>query len=181
MNRNIPNRQHGAALVVGLIMLVLITIMLLSAVVLSTSNFRSVSNMQFREEAIAAANRAIDDVISSPFTNSPQSELIDVDIDSDGDTDYVVQIDTPVCISATEAFGADPSSLSLPPAMTVASTWNTVWDIRATVAADGTVTITDAGGEETDVAVGNAGGAAVVVRAGVRALLSDAQKETVCT
>ena len=96
--------------------------------------------MQFREEAIAAANRAIDDVISSPFIDhAARPELIDVDIDNDGDTDYVVQIDTPVCISATEAFGADPSSLSLPPAMTVASTWNTVWDIRATVAADETV------------------------------------------
>lgn len=172
MSHYIPARERGAALIVGLIMLVLITIMLLSAVVLSTSNFRSVSNMQFREEAIAAANRAIDDVISSPFTTTPEPEQIQVDIDSDGDTDYVVQIDTPVCISATEAFGADPSSLALPPAMTVASTWNTVWDIRATVAADETVD-----GEW----VGNAGGAAVVVRAGVRALLSDAQKETVCT
>jgi hypothetical protein len=181
MNRKHPGRQRGAALVVGLIMLVLITIMLLSAVVLSTSNFRSVSNMQFREEAIAAANRALDDVISSPFTTTPEPELIEVDIDNDGDTDYVVQIDTPVCISATEAFGADPSSLSLPPAMTVASTWNTVWDIRATVAASGTVGITDEDGVVTNVEVGNAGGAAVVVRAGVRALLSDAQKETVCT
>ena len=48
------SNQRGAALVVGLIMLVLITIMLVSAMVLSTSNFRSVSNMQFREEALAA-------------------------------------------------------------------------------------------------------------------------------
>ncbi|MDH5177340.1 MAG: hypothetical protein OEX15_11835 [Gammaproteobacteria bacterium] len=155
--------QRGAALIVGLIMLVLITIMLLAALTLSTSGFRSVSNMQFREEAIAAANRAIDQVISSNFTADPTGEEINVDIDADGDTDYTVVIDEPQCVTATQAFGADPSSLSLPPSMTVASTWNTVWDIRATVAPDS-----------------NAGGAAVVVRAGVRALITDAQRNTVC-
>lgn len=160
-----PNpSQRGAALVVGLIMLVLITVMLISALVMSTSGFRSVSNMQFREEAIAAANRAIDQVISSPFMLTPEAETISVDIDNDGDEDYSVEIDEPVCISATQAFGADPSSLQVSPALTVSSTWNTVWDIRATVNADE-----------------NAGGAAIVVRAGVRALLSEAEKDAVCT
>jgi len=164
MIRNSKSDQRGAALVVGLIMLVIITIMMISALVLSTANFRSVSNMQFREEAIAAANRAIDEVISSNFTASPTDEEVEVDIDNDGDTDYLVQIDQPQCISASQAFGADPSSLSLPPVMTVASTWNTVWDIRASVEAED-----------------NAGGAAIVVRAGVRALLDEAQKDAVCT
>lgn len=162
-DRSGPSNQRGAALVVGLIMLVLITIMLVSAMVLSTSNFRSVSNMQFREEALAAANRAIEQVISSNFTADPAAEEILVDIDNDGDTDYAVQIDEPTCISAAMAFEADPSSSSLPPAMTVSGTWNTVWDIRASVDNDS-----------------NVGGAAVTVRAGVRALLSEAQKDAVC-
>jgi len=163
MTKPPPNAQRGAALIVGLIMLVLVTIMLLAALTLSTSGFRSVSNMQFREEAIAAANRAIDQVISSNFTAVPASEEIEVDIDADGNIDYTVVIDEPQCVTATEAFGADPSSLSLPTAMTVSSTWNTVWDIRATVAPES-----------------NAGGAAVVVRAGVRALITEAQRDTVC-
>lgn len=158
------SNQRGAALVVGLIMLVLITIMLVSAMVLSTSNFRSVSNMQFREEALAAANRAIEQVISSNFTADPKAEEIEVDIDNDGDTDYFVQVDRPTCISAVQAFGAEPNSeWQVPPQMTVSSTWNTVWDIRASVAGDG-----------------NAGGAAVVVHAGVRALLSEVQRNVVC-
>lgn len=164
MRTNSQQSQRGAALVVGLIMLVLVTVMLISALVMSTSGFRSVSNMQFREEAIAAANRAIDQVISSPFMLSPEAETISVDIDNDGDEDYSVEIDEPVCISATQAFGADPSSLQVSPDLTVASTWNTVWDIRATVNADE-----------------NAGGAAIVVRAGVRALLGEADKDAVCT
>ncbi len=164
MRTNSPQSQRGAALVVGLIMLVLVTVMLISALVMSTSGFRSVSNMQFREEAIAAANRAIDQVIGSPFMLTPEEETISVDIDNDGDQDYSVDIDEPVCISATQAFGADPSSLQVSPSLTVSSTWNTVWDIRATVNADE-----------------NAGGAAIVVRAGVRALLSEADKDAVCT
>jgi type II secretory pathway pseudopilin PulG len=164
MTPNYPRPQRGAALIVGLIMLVLVTIMLLAALTLSTSGFRSVSNMQFREEAIAAANRAIDQVIGSPFAISPEAETILVDIDNDGTDDYSVDIETPVCIAATQAFGADPSSLQVSPTLTVSSTWNTVWDIRATVNADE-----------------NAGGAAVVVRAGVRYLLSEADKDAVCT
>jgi Tfp pilus assembly protein PilX len=163
MRRNPGELQRGAALVVGLIMLVLITLMLITAMNIATSNFRSVSNMQFREEAIAASNKAIEQVISSDFTLAPTAEDINVDIDNDGTVDYVVNIAQPQCIYAAEAFGADPSSLSLPPTMTVASTWNTVWDIVATV---GTAS--------------NTGGVAVRVTAGVRALLSQAQKDLVC-
>ena len=159
--------QSGIALVVGLIMLVLITIMLLAALNIGTASFRAVSNMQYREEAIAAANRAIEQVISSNFTAAPTAEEILVDIDQDGNSDYTVQIAEPQCVSSKLAFEADPSSLSLPPSMTLAGTFNTVWDIQATV-------------ERDDPNGFNAGGAAVVVRAGVRALLSEAQKDAVC-
>ena len=155
--------QRGAALVVGMIMLLLITVMLITALNLGTTNFRAVSNMQFRNEAIAAANAAIEQVISSPFTDAPAAESINVDIDNNAPTDYVVEVAEPQCIFATQAFGAYPSSLSLPVSMTVASTWNTVWDLDATVN----------GGA-------NAGGAAVRVRSGVRVLLTESQKNAVC-
>ena len=89
--------------------------MLVDGAQFGTTNFRSVSNMQFREEAIAAANKAIEQVISSPFTAAPAAEAINVDIDNDATTDYVVQIAAPLCVFATQAFGADPSSLALPP------------------------------------------------------------------
>ena len=160
------HRHHegGVALVIGLIMLVLITVMLLAALNIGTANFRAVSNMQFREEAISAANRAIEQVISSNFTAAPTAEEIVVDVDNDGDNDYAVQIALPQCVFASQAFGADPSSIFLPPAMTVASTWNTVWDVQATV----------------DRNQLNVGGASVVVRAGVRVLLTEAQKNAVC-
>jgi hypothetical protein len=156
-------RQQGAALVVGMIMLVLITLMLVTALNLGTTNFRAMTNMQFRSEAIAAANEAIEQVISSPFTAAPAAEVVNVDVDNDTDTDYVVQVAVPQCVYAAPAFGADPSSLSLPVSMTVAATWNTVWDLDASVAG-----------------ANNVGGAAVRVRSVVRVLLSEAEKNLVC-
>lgn len=156
-------RQYGTALVVGMIMLVLITLMLMTALNLGTTNFRAMSNMQFRSEALAAADKAIEQIIGSAFTDAPTAEEILVDLDNDDVSDYLVEIAQPQCVYAAQAFGADPSSLSLPPSMSVASTWSTVWDIDATVnGAD------------------NAGGAAVRVRTGVRVLLSESEKDDVC-
>ena len=163
MSRRLPLLQRGAALAIGLIMLVLITLMLISALNLGMTNFRAMSNMQFRDEAIAAANKAIEQIVGSPFTAAPAAEAINVDLDNDTNVDYVVQIAVPQCVYAAQAFGADPSSLSLPPTMTAASTWNTVWDIHASVAG-----------------ADNAGGATVDVRSGVRVLLSEVEKNAVC-
>ena len=50
--------ERGAALVVSLIMLTLITMMLASAFTLATTNSKSVTNTQIRNEGIAAANAA---------------------------------------------------------------------------------------------------------------------------
>ena len=49
-----PRTQSGAVLVVSMIMLVLVTLMIVTALNLGTTNFRATSNMQFRSEAIRA-------------------------------------------------------------------------------------------------------------------------------
>jgi Tfp pilus assembly protein PilX len=153
--------QRGATLIVGLIMLVLLTLVVTSAVMLSTGNLKAGGNMQFRSEAIAAANKAIEQVLGSPFTNAPSAEDINVDINNDGNTDYVVNIALPDCIRASVAAAAAASSLSLGTAMSTSSHWNTIWDIDATV--------NDA-----------VSGATVRVRHGVRVLLTQSQKNAVC-
>ena len=166
MTRLERTSETGATLVVSLIMLTLITLMILAALAIGGANFRTVTNMQFRDEAIAAANTALDQVTSSSFTDDPVAEQIYVDLDNDDTDDYEVNIDPPQCIRVTLAATTPPSSLSLPPTMSTASSWNTVWDIRATVA---------------PVSGFNAGEATVVVHTGVRVLLSTAQKDLVCT
>ena len=71
-----PRAQQGITLIVGLIMLVLITLIVTSAFMLSHTNLKSVGNMQFRDESIAAANVAIEQVLASPFYISPAAESI---------------------------------------------------------------------------------------------------------
>jgi hypothetical protein len=158
--------EAGATLVVSLIMLALITLMIMAALAIGSGTFRTVTNMQFRDEAIAAANKAIDQVMSSPFALDPPAavETIEVDLDNDGTPDYEVDIAEPQCIRATIAETTLPSSEGLPPAMGSTSSWNTVWELQATVTGDE-----------------NSGEAAVDVRTGVRVLLTEAQKDAVCT
>jgi hypothetical protein len=161
---NLPaslHAQRGATLVVGLIMLALITLLVTTAFTLSNTNLKSVGNMQFRNEAIAAANKAIEQVLGSPFTVSPKDEMIETDINNDGTPDYRVVIATPVCVRAMPAGTTTKSSISLGKSMSQVTDWNTVWEINATV--------TDA-----------ASGASVRARSGVRVVRSDSQKKAEC-
>jgi hypothetical protein len=157
--------ERGSVLIVTLIMLVLLTVMVASSFTLSSTNLKSVTNTQLRDEAVAAANAAIEQVISSPFTNAPAAEAIQIDINNDGVPDYTVQFAKPTCMSASSitASSAPPSSLSLPSGFTLpgATYYDTVWDLAAQV---------------TDVA----SGASVQVHEGVRVLLDQTQYNTVC-
>jgi Tfp pilus assembly protein PilV len=142
-------------------MLVLITLIVTSAFTLSLSNLKSVGNMQVREEALAAANQAVEQLISAPFTDALGAQEFKVDINKDGVDDYTVAVAVPTCIRALKAVTAAPSDVELPPQMSSGSTWHTEWDIDAAV---------------TD----SASGAAVRVRQGVRVLLSQTKKDAAC-
>jgi hypothetical protein len=153
--------QRGATLIIGLIMIVLITLIVVNAFTLSSSNLKEVGNMQLRQEGVAAANQAVETVISAPFYDSLGVQHVAVDIDKDGTTDYTVDIATPSCVAAKQVSVAAPSDVELPTAMQSGSEWNTDWDISATV--------TDA-----------KSGASVVVREGVRVRLSQTKKQADC-
>ena len=158
---NRARSQRGATLIIGLIMIVLITLIVVNAFTLSSSNLKSVGNMQVRDEAIAAANQAVERLISSTFTNALGSQTFTVDINKDGTDDYSVAVAVPTCIRATIAKAALPSDVELGAAMSTGSTWNTDWDIDSTV---------------TDAATG----AAVRIKQGVRVLLEQTPKDAAC-
>jgi Tfp pilus assembly protein PilX len=164
---SLRSSQHGATLVVSLIMLALISLLVTSAFTMSSTNLKAVGNMQNRNEAIAAGNKAIEQVLSSPFTNAPAAESIDVDINNNGSTDYRVDFAAPTCISASRMAGtvAPPSSVTLGPAFSVATSdfYETVWDLDANVS--------DLSGS----------GAAARMRQGVRVILSQVQYNAVCS
>lgn len=157
--RSCMHAQRGAALIAGLIMLLLFTLLLSGALTLSNVGLQAVGNTQMRAEALAAANTALELKISQDFTAVPAASTTNVDINNDGAVDYVANIAAPVCIRATTAQALDPSSATLPGLSS--TTWNTVWLIQSQV---------------TNVA----SGAAVLAQAGVRVLLNNAQYQAKC-
>jgi len=176
------HRQGGAALIVGLIMLVLITLAVTAGFTLSNTNLKSVGNMQNRNEAVAAANRAIEEVASSlllpgvdgsPSLAMPQATQSRVDINNDGTTDYTVAIAPPTCVRATKSTdtgggSSGPGGIGGNSSTTGAGLnalpdqYNSVWDISTSV---------------TD----TASGTVTAVRQGVRALLTKEQFEALCS
>jgi type II secretory pathway pseudopilin PulG len=57
-------RQKGMTLLVGLVMLLLITLLAVSAIRMSTTGLQVVGNEQFHDESVAAANFVLDQVLT---------------------------------------------------------------------------------------------------------------------
>ncbi|MDD2162197.1 hypothetical protein N1078_16620 [Pseudomonas sp. MIL19] len=158
--------QQGVALIVGLIMLLLLTLVVGSAFTLSGTNLKAVGNMQLRNEAIAAANAAIEQKVSSDLTAAPTAEPIEVAING---VVYTVDVE-PTCVSSRLASYASASGLSGEEtkdyrgrgAPMTNSGYNVILDLKADV-------------------VDEASGAAVTVRSGVRVLLNESQRKAVCS
>lgn len=81
------NRQRGAALVVGLILLVVLTILAVSGVFTSTMELRMVRNTQSQERAFQAAEVAVEDALANPVlsTSAPFTQAATAVPNGDGD------------------------------------------------------------------------------------------------
>ena len=114
--------QHGATLVVAMIFLILMSLFAISAFKSSTGNLRIIGNMQARQEAIAVAQQAIEQTLSSfLFTTSPDTVAATpllVDIDGNGSNDYTASLNPqPNCyrtkvIKTTELNPSLPADLA---------------------------------------------------------------------
>lgn len=137
----LPQRQRGATLIVGLIVLMLITAMVIAAFKFSTFNLKAVGNMQARNEAVAAASSAIEQMLGSwTFNTAPQGENHDIDIDRDDVIDYTVVIAAPACLRATPlSTPPDPGSDAIvlesgkmhETGTTTEKVYNVLWDLDA--------------------------------------------------
>jgi hypothetical protein len=170
MNHAALHRQRGVTLIVGLIMLILITLMVTTAFTLNTSNLKSVGNMQFRNESVAAANKAIEQVVGTSFPSGfitiPAATTVTYDINNDETIDYRVAVAQPVCVEATLVAGSSGTGgcsgfRGGALAGCAAPNYSLLWDMRATVS--------DA-----------VSGSSVVVRQGVRMEVTETQRNAVC-
>ena len=105
------NRQKGATLIIGLVMLVVLTLLVISAIRSSNTNLRIVGNMQMQEEVSNAAQQATEQVISSNFTANPVSQAIAIDINKDGTTDYTANV-SPSCTGSIPVTNANLNPLN---------------------------------------------------------------------
>ncbi len=111
-------RQQGVTLVVALVMLVLLTLLALTSFNLGKSNLQVVSNMQQRDEGIAAAREVIEETVSNTrFFVSPANALASpcgaantrcVDSNGDGVPDVTVALSPPpTCVKAQAVKNSD--------------------------------------------------------------------------
>ena len=108
-----PGRQRGMTLIVGLILLVLMTLFAISAFHMGAVQTVVVANAQQKARGVAAAQMAIDTVLSSStFTTNPTAAIVSnctgggtnsLCVSSNGGTvkDFTVTLTpTPACVSA---------------------------------------------------------------------------------
>lgn len=95
----LPASQRGATLLIGLIMLVLMTLVALTAFNLGQSNLQIVGNVQHRNEAISVAEAAVEEVVSNPTFYAQPTSLLpsgsnvkSYDVNSDGKDDIRVTV-----------------------------------------------------------------------------------------
>jgi len=110
------HRQRGVTLVVGLIFLLVISLLAVSAIRFSSVNLKIAGNAQAQAEATAAAQAAIEQVLDSAanFYAPLSARDIEIDIDNDGDADYEVAVAAPTCLMmmATPGYSANFSGFA---------------------------------------------------------------------
>lgn len=178
----VREKQRGVALIVSLIMLLLITLVVVSASNMVQSNLQVVQNMENRDKVRFAAYAALEEAISSGrFTESPDTIFAtSCEVDNQKCYDFsgdptndaanaiTVAVSEPTCVivqpiknSELDVFNsAADASCYLPPSV-YSMCANSVWEFEATA---------------TDMLTG----AEVVVRQGVGVLTTLNRIDTAC-
>lgn len=129
---HLQRRQQGVVLIVGLMVLLMVTLMAISGFNLSQSNLKVVGNMESREQAMTAANAAIEEAVSATlFVSSPTNMFAAnctgantrcYDSNGDGADDITVQLDPARCVTVDPIskneldlmMAANPNNTKLP-------------------------------------------------------------------
>jgi Tfp pilus assembly protein PilX len=116
-----PGRQRGAVLVVSLLMLVVVTLLAVSSVNSGTVNLRIVDNMRAQQEAEAAAQQAIEVVLSDVINFENKVAYTDLPFNH-----VKVSTSAPQCLMARPSSGCSATWELCPE--------DTAWELVAEVA-----------------------------------------------
>ena len=124
------------AMVIGMIMLVLLTLLVVSAINSSSINLRITGNMQAQDEARAMAQQAIERVlgVKANFYPTPTAQAATnyyADSNASGNAVYSVSVAAPVCKSAAKQFPGRTADC-INGARAGLFCWDTLWEVVAT-------------------------------------------------
>lgn len=111
----IRRRQTGITLVIALVMLVVLSLLVVSAIRFGNINLRITGNVQSETEAVAAAQLAIEQTIAEmvkPATNLSAVAAQPAKVVSTGGREYTVNVAKPLCL-----FTRNISNTELDPAV----------------------------------------------------------------
>jgi cytoskeletal protein RodZ len=145
-------RQSGSALIVSMILLVILTLIVISVIKSTTVNSRVAGNLQVQKETDAAAQQAVEAVITSNFQNVPVATTAAVSVSNAASSSavgqYTVSVQKPTCLSVApiKVVDLNPADTGDQPCYTSSSNpmpgvaggnslcSNSQWDITATAA-----------------------------------------------
>ena len=104
--------QQGISLVMALVMLVVLSMIAVSATYSTTSSLRVVGNMQASDEAVAAAQYWVEKELSSLSNFSNTTATLPPQTTQMGTGSYTVTVTPPVCLSSTPMSGNSASMAS---------------------------------------------------------------------
>ena len=136
-------RERGSALIVSLIMLTLLTLFVISAINSGTINLRITANQQARDEAKAAAQKAIENFISTKANFYPTAVgatttvSVNNDTTSAGTGNYAVVITTPQCMRAAKQIPGKTTQCQNG-AKAGVYCWDALWEVQATATSSST-------------------------------------------
>jgi hypothetical protein len=164
-------RERGMTLVIALVMLIVLTLLVVSAIRFSNINLRISGNVQAETEAVSAAQLAVEQTVKTIITSPNISTIpnqVDLPVSTGGQT-YKVTVTKPSCI-----FNKPVNSTDLDPAQAADRVCFESGDAEKLVTASGALTTVPTACKEQQWDVGAtvngdsaASGAAVSVLQGV--------------
>ncbi|HZX31259.1 MAG TPA: PilX N-terminal domain-containing pilus assembly protein [Rhodocyclaceae bacterium] len=138
-HRAIHSAERGSVLIIGLIMLVVMTLLAVSAIRMSTMSLRALNGAQARSEAQWAAQNAIDQVLNTNFAANLGAVAGNYTVAVDAGKSYTVAVGTPCLkqmqfIKNTELKTTDAEDMKCYDTTTnpYSACSTTVWQVNAT-------------------------------------------------
>ena len=132
--------QRGSVLLLSLFMLMIMTLLALSAIKMGTVTLRTINNLQIRSEAMSAAQDALDQVMNVNFTDNIAGTAGTYTVAKDAGKTYNVTIATPCIRQVTPIMNTvlditNSEDLKCYDAIAnpVSACSTTVWEITSTV------------------------------------------------